>query len=271
MSLSKAITLLVSLLSMHELEKVVAFSSLGIVHQQKRIINSIQYSRCGQLSASKFDEGHWMDFLTYDGNPTFNVIEKTKEYSSLMDYEEIEKYYDDEYVFRGSIIGPITAKDVRNTQKNFNILEAYPDIKIDRFGYTIDPDNPYQCYWFERWSGTNSAEIKVGPLSLPRTNKAAKMPTHVMSVNWTPQGKIIYCCLSSPLDRFEGNTNGQGAVFGLLQSGGLPLPISSPGNPLLIFSQKILAPLISQKAFSKEEDIPAWWKSKSRGADANDM
>merc|ERR1712129_104518 len=104
----------VSLLSMHELEKVVAFSSLGIVHQQKRIINRIQYSRCGQLSASKFDEGHWMDFLTYDGNPTFNVIEKTKEYSSLMDYEEIEKYYDDEYVFRGSIIGPITAKDVRN-------------------------------------------------------------------------------------------------------------------------------------------------------------
>uniref|UniRef100_A0A7S4QLJ5 Uncharacterized protein n=1 Tax=Ditylum brightwellii TaxID=49249 RepID=A0A7S4QLJ5_9STRA len=221
---------------------------------------------------SASDEEHWMDFLTYDKNPTFDVLEKTKEYSINTEYSEFEKYYDDDYVFRGSIIGPITADDVRETQKGFNILDAYPDLTIERFGYTIDPSNPYKCFWFERWTGTNTGGIEVGPVNLPATGNVAQVPAHVMSVNWTPEGKIIYSCLSSPLDRFEGNTSGQGAVFGLLGTGGVSLPDPSPGNVLLMLNQRFIAPLISAgKAFSDEKDIPSWWKSKSRGAEKNDM
>ena len=95
----------------------------------------------------------------YDSQPNFDVVEMTKEYSSKMSQDEREKYYDDEYLFRGSIIGPITSKDIRETQKGFNILDAYPDIQIEKFGYTIDPENPYRCYWFERWKGTFTKQI----------------------------------------------------------------------------------------------------------------
>jgi len=224
-------------------------------------------------SSSTFSKiEHWMDFLKFDGStPEFDVLEKTKEFSACMKYEDCEAYYDDEYVFRGSIIGPITADDVRETQKRFNVLSAYPDIQFEKFGYVIDPENPYRCYWFERWRATNTGSIQIGPITLPATNKAAVIPTHVMSANWTPNGKIIYSCLSAPLDRFEGNTMGQGAVFGLLEAGGLALPVSSVGNPLLIANQKYIAPLIQQKAFSDDSNIPNWWKSKSKGADGNDM
>jgi len=216
---------------------------------------------------------HWMDFLKFDGaTPTFDVLARTREYSECTTYAALEPYYDHErYVFRGSIIGPITSEDVRATQQGFNILDAYPDLTIEKFGYTLDPENPFRCYWFERWRGTNREAIQIGPISLPKTDAFADIPTHVMSVNWTPDGKIIYGCLSAPLDRFEGNTKGQGAVFGLLQTGGLPLPVSSVGNPVLIANQKLVAPLIGQKAFSDEEDIPTWWKSTARGADANDL
>ena len=42
--------------------------------------------------------------------------------------EEMVSYYADDYVFRGSIVGPITGRDVAETQKGFNLLGAYPDI-----------------------------------------------------------------------------------------------------------------------------------------------
>ena len=222
--------------------------------------------------AAKEGEEHWMDFLKYDGKPTFDVLQMTKDYADTMSYDGVEKYYADDYVFRGSIIGPITSKDVRETQEGFNILDSYPDISIQRFGFTIDPENPYRCYFFERWRGTNTGDLKVGPVTLPATGQFADIPTHIMSVHWNPEGKIVYTCLSSPLDRFEGNTKGQGAVFGLLNKGGVSTPDASPGNWLLQFNQKVIAPLLGAgKAFSSEEDIPSWWKSKARGADSNDM
>ena len=168
-------------------------------------------------------------------------------------------------------VGPITAKDVRETQKRFNVMGAYPDLQFQAFGFTIDPENPYRCYYFERWRGKNTDSVQIGPITLPPTNKETVIPTHVMSVNWTPNGKIIYHCLSAPLDRFEGNTMGQGAVFGLLQNAGVPLPPSSVGNLPLIVNQKITAPLINQKTFSDDDDVPNWWKSKAKGADANDI
>jgi len=230
------------------------------------------------ISPVAADKEHWMDFLKFNGSaPGFDVVEMTKKYSAAKTYEETEEYYDDEYVFRGSIVGPITAKDVRETQKGFNILGAYPDLQREAFGFTIDPENPYRCFYFERWRGTNTGGIKlgtvslVGGLALPATGKVAAPPMHVVSLNWNPKGKIIYQGLSPPLDRFEGNTMGHGAVFGLLEAGGVPLPLSSVGNPVLSLNQKYVAPLIQQKVFSDDADLPSWWKSKSKGADANDM
>ncbi|VEU38102.1 unnamed protein product [Pseudo-nitzschia multistriata] len=218
------------------------------------------------------EQQHWMDFMKFGGtSPGFDVIEQTRAFSECKTYDDAEGYFDEDYVFRGPIVGPITAKDVRETQERFNVMDAYPDLVMEKFGYTVDPENPYRCYWFERWKGTNREAVQVGPLALPPTGQVAVVPTHVMSANWTPSGKIIYLCLSGPLDRFEGNTMGQGAVFGLLKTAGVPLPVPSVGNPSLSFNQKYVAPLISQKAFSADADVPGWWKSTAKGADANDV
>lgn len=116
---------------------------------------------------------HWMDFLKFpeSGPPEFDVVEKTKEFSKSMTYEDAEAYYDQDYVFRGSIIGPITAEDVRETQKRFNVMGAYPDLQMEQFGFTVDPQNPYRCYYFERWVGTNTESLQLGPITLPATQK----------------------------------------------------------------------------------------------------
>ena len=142
--------------------------------------------------------------------------------------------------FRGSIVGPITGTDVAETQKGFNLLGAYPDIDRGVYGYTADPQNPFRVFWFERWTGTMTGPIKIGSLiTLPPTQQKVETPIHVTSVVFNPEGEVpchlaarspflaraiarplrrqvVYETISPPLDRFEGNTKGAGAVFGLL-------------------------------------------------------
>ena len=58
------------------------------------------------------------------------------------------------------------------------------------------------------------------------------------SITFNPEGKIIYECLTTAVDRFEGNTNGKVTVFGLLETAGVSLD-NNVGNPILIFQQKL--------------------------------
>ena len=221
---------------------------------------------------SKVDAPSWLDVLKYDEPPKFDVLAKTIEFATAKTYDEVDAFLSEDYVFRGPIIGPITSEDVKKTQQGFKVQDAYPNLERRPFGFAIDPDNPYRCYFFERWEGTNARGVKIGPMELPATNADVKLPTHVFSVHWTPEGKIKYACLSSPLDRFEGTTRGAGAVFGLLVGAGLDPGNASPGDWKLRFQQRLVH-LIGGfgRNWSLEEDIPSWWKSKARGADPNDM
>ena len=95
-------------------------------------------------------------------------------------------------------------------------------------------------------------------------------PTHKAT---TTRSWLFLGCLET-MDRFEGNTKGKVAVFGLLDTAGLPLDVSV-GNPVLVFAQKVNAFLdfdgTSAKAYSKPEDVPSWWKSEAVGGEANDV
>ncbi len=64
---------------------------------------------------------------------------------------------------------------------------------------------------------------------------------------------------------------GKVAVFGLLETAGIPLD-NNVGNPILVFQQK-LGRFFNGKAqvYSRAEDVPAWWKSKAVGAELNDI
>ena len=88
------------------------------------------------------------------------------------------------------------------------------------------------------------------------------------SLRSSPQ--IVYESVGNVVDRHEGNTAGKAAVFGLLHTAGLKLP-GAPGSLSLRLQQR-LGHFLGQggRSFSREEDLPAWWKSASRGADATD-
>jgi len=219
-------------------------------------------------------EEHWMDVLKFPGEPSFDVIEMTKAYVEAGPGDN-QQYLDPEYTFRGSVVGPITGQDVMETQESFDILTAYPDLQRNVFGYTVDPENPYRCFLFERWRGTFTGELSLFGLKLSPNQRAVECPMHTTSVVWNPEGKIIYESISGPLDRFEGNTKGVGAVFGLLKFAGVDAG-GSVGDQSTIFQQKLFKAVgpvlgVPGKAFSDEDKIPKWWKSKARGAEPNDI
>lgn len=237
------------------------------------------------LNANKKTTGtvtpsHWMDFLSFDGStPDFDVIEKTKQYTSEEGYRRFvlrdipTDYYDERYIFRGPIVGPINRKDLVDTNTEFSLDKAYPNLDRQPFGFTVDPENPYRVLFFERWKATHTGEVNLlGLLKAESTGKESVCPAFPFSIVWTPEGKIIYESLTAAVDRFEPNTTkGKVAVFGLLETAGIALD-NNVGNPILAFQQR-LARLLNAPAqvFSKDNEIPSWWKSQARGAERNDM
>ena len=221
----------------------------------------------------------WYDHLKFDGSaPEFDVIAKTIEYTSQPGYRAFRlrdippDYYADDYVFRGPIVGPINRRELVSTNTLFGLDSAFPDLERQPFGFAVDPENPYRVLFFERWKATNTGDLdlgKIGLPTLPATGRSSVSPAFPFSIVWDPDGKIVYEHLTTAVDRFEGNTNGKVAVFGLLESAGLPLD-NGVGDPILIFQQKLNRWLNGPaQVFSKPEDVPRWWKNGAVGAEKN--
>lgn len=215
------------------------------------------------------------EYLKFDGNPQFDVLAKTQEYCRLL-YEEdqsenMEDWYAPDYALRGPVIGPITREDVKGSQKGLGIKEAFPDIRIDTFGYTLDPENPYRCFYFSRWRATMTGDLDNYGSIYPATGAEMETPVSVFSLVFNPDGKIIYEQVGAVVDRLEGNTQGKAAVFGLLHTAGLKIS-ASPGDKIFALIQRF-GHLVGGlgKSWSEEKNIPKWWVSSSRGADATEQ
>ena len=163
----------------------------------------------------------------------------------------------------------MTRKDLTSTQAGFDLITAF-DVDIDTFGFTVDPENPYRCFYFQRWRALHKGPLTVGGQTIEATMKEMEAPISVFSVVWTPDQKVIYEQVGAVVDRFEGNTQGKGAIFGMLHTAGVKLP-GGPGSKTFRIMQR-LGHLLNTggRSFSEESDIPRWWTSKSRGADPTD-
>lgn len=211
------------------------------------------------------------EYLKFDKNPQFDVLEKTQQYVDTFAGEGPgDEWYADDYMLRGPVIGPLTRKDLRTEQDGLGIVAAFPDISIDTFGLTIDPENPYRCFYFQRWRGTHTVDMNTYGTIYPATGNAMETPVSCFTVVWNPEGKIVYEQVGAVVDRFEGNTQGKAAVFGLLHTAGLKIP-GGPGNMLFTLIQRLGHLSGNQgRSWSKEDEIPNWWTSKARGADGTD-
>lgn len=253
--------------------KTASITNANANRYQPQVITSLQAQTLTetQSETKSKSKSPMFEYLKFDGAPTFDVLAKTKAYVAAQSVNMDESLFDKDYVLRGPVIGPINRADLKSSQTGLGINEAFPDLQIDSFGYTIDPENPYRCFYFQRWKGTHSADMDAYGTVYPATNTEMETPLTIFSVVWTPQEKIIYEQVGAVVDRFEGNTAGKGAVFGMLHTAGLKLE-ASPGSPIFRFIQRVGHVVGGLgRSFSKDEDVPRWWVSKSRGADDTDQ
>jgi hypothetical protein len=145
------------------------------------------------------------EFLKWGGStPSFDVIEKTKEYLSYIESRTTPdpSWYHKDYVLRGPVVGPINLKDLYEVQTGLDLITAFPDLRIETFGHTIDPENPYRCLYFQRWSATHSGILKVGEQIMQPTYNSIELPVSVFCIVWTPEQKIIYELVGAVVDRY---------------------------------------------------------------------
>ena len=209
------------------------------------------------------------EYLKFDGAPTFDVMAKTIDYTDALARGDAvdESTYAADYVLRGPVIGPITRADLAASQNGLGLRAAFPHLRITSFGHTIDPENPYRCFFFQRWRAVHEQDLDAYGDVYPATGTEAEMPVSVFSLSWNPAGEIAYEQVGAVVDRLEGNTAGKAAVFGLLHTAGLKIP-ASPGDKVFQILQRLghFAGNMG-RSWSREKDIPRWWVSPSRGAD----
>lgn len=92
-------------------------------------------------------------------------------------------------------------------------------------------------------------------------------PPEAFSITFDEAEKVKLLTVGYVADRFQGNTDGEGAAFGLLRVAGITMPggwaykaVAAVGNRL---------PGAQAKTCSRREELPQWWLdiSEARGPD----
>ncbi|GFH55689.1 hypothetical protein CTEN210_12165 [Chaetoceros tenuissimus] len=162
-------------------------------------------------------------------------------------------------------------KDLKEAQKGLGLIDAFPNVKVDTFGYTVDPENPYRCFYFQRWRAVMEGDLDAYGTIYPINGDEMETQVSTFSVVFNPEGKIVYEQVGAVVDRLEGNTQGKAAVFGLLHTAGLKLK-ASPGDAVFGFIQRFGHVVGGMgRSWSRKKDLPKWWVSPSRGADGTEQ
>ena len=91
------------------------------------------------------------------------------------------------------------------------------------------------------------------------------------SVTFDETERVKLLTVGYVADRFQGNTGGVGAAFGLLRVAGIPLPGGFLYRAVVALSNRL--PGATAKTCSKREEVPAWWleQSEARGPDGYNL
>eukprot|EP00466_Bigelowiella_natans_P009066 jgi/Bigna1/133749/aug1.22_g8457 len=171
------------------------------------------------------------------------MIEKAQELMKALfdgDERELEEQLADDFEFVGPVVGPLDKKEfIRAYTGCFKLKEALPDLKENIFGWQIDPMEPNRVWWFTRSIG-----------SISPSGSRVEWPPQVNSMCFDSNGSVYRLTMGYAVDRKMGNTGGLGAVFGLLNAIGTPLPFreAQPWQPSAKF-------LFFTKAMPKFRDM----------------
>mmetsp|Transcript_90010 Transcript_90010/g.178951 ORF Transcript_90010/g.178951 Transcript_90010/m.178951 type:complete len:263 (-) Transcript_90010:160-948(-) len=172
----------------------------------------------------------------------------------------------EDFVWEGPVVGPLNKHDFIGTVGMFKVYHAFPDLKQECFGWSVDPQNRLKAWCFHRVQGTHTVDLYAGA-RIPATSKELRQNVQAISVTLNSQGQVERYTGGYVVDNRpeEGNTGGLGGLFGVLRSIGVPSP--TPGGKMTRFlnfmgSFKTNYP----KAQSHKEDLPKKYTDRTEAA-----
>jgi len=170
----------------------------------------------------------------------------------------------EDFVFRGEYIGPLNKEDYVQTMRKLKPYSAFPDMKPNAFGFTVDPQDPLRVWFFVRNTGTNTKPWVINgvvPLTLPATGNELKGTVESYSMLFSPTGKLRYLTVGYSANKYEGNAGGVGAAFALFNVMGYGALAKLASQPFVRDFGNWYATIDPQvpKSRSEEKDLPAWY------------
>lgn len=83
---------------------------------------------------------------------------------------------------------------------------------------------PNRVWWFSRVTATHTGPLRFGGSIIKGEGKQIRMPPQASSMLFDESGRVYTLTVGYTMDKRIGNTNGLGAVLGILKAVGKALP-----------------------------------------------
>ncbi|KAJ1641136.1 hypothetical protein T492DRAFT_923484 [Pavlovales sp. CCMP2436] len=128
-----------------------------------------------------------------------------------------------DFQFVAPIVGPLSRTEFLRAFGSFKVKDAIPDA-MDNAWFNVDPLEPNRVWWFSRVTATHTGPLMFGGSIIKGEGKQIRMPPQASSMLFDESGKVYTLTVGYTMDKRIGNTNGLGAVFGILKAIGKSLP-----------------------------------------------
>lgn len=125
----------------------------------------------------------------------------------------------EDFQFVAPVVGPLSKKEFLGAFGSFKVKDGVPDLG-KKFWLQVDPMEPNRVWFLSRASGVHTGQLAF----YAPTGKEIKYPPQASSMLFDEQGKCYTLTVGYCMDKRIGNTEGLGAMFGLLVGIGKPLP-----------------------------------------------
>eukprot|EP00600_Ochromonadales_sp_CCMP1393_P000546 CAMPEP_0174984142 /NCGR_PEP_ID=MMETSP0004_2-20121128/17555_1 /TAXON_ID=420556 /ORGANISM="Ochromonas sp., Strain CCMP1393" /LENGTH=225 /DNA_ID=CAMNT_0016236513 /DNA_START=108 /DNA_END=785 /DNA_ORIENTATION=- len=126
----------------------------------------------------------------------------------------------DNFEFCAPVVGPLKKEEYLGALKNFQILDAFPDMENNFHFVRVDPFEPNRVWWHTRAVATHTGPL----LGKEPSNKTVYLPPQANSFVFNDEGKVEQVTIGYVLDRRIGNSGGLGGFFGYLYAVGQAFP-----------------------------------------------
>eukprot|EP00285_Hemiselmis_virescens_P004328 CAMPEP_0173415088 /NCGR_PEP_ID=MMETSP1356-20130122/84674_1 /TAXON_ID=77927 ORGANISM="Hemiselmis virescens, Strain PCC157" /NCGR_SAMPLE_ID=MMETSP1356 /ASSEMBLY_ACC=CAM_ASM_000847 /LENGTH=325 /DNA_ID=CAMNT_0014377313 /DNA_START=27 /DNA_END=1004 /DNA_ORIENTATION=+ len=173
----------------------------------------------------------------------------------------------DDFLFCPPVVAPLGKDEFIRIFGSFKLPDAMSDIRENAWAFHVDPLESNRVWWLSRASGTHDGPLGSSPgiaatnkrvewpvqansmlfneqrqcyqltVGIAATNKRVEWPVQANSMLFNEQRQCYQLTVGYSCDKQIGNTGGLGAVFGLLQAVGKPLPFpeARPWKPSPIY------------------------------------